>query len=111
MPPVFGPVSSSPIRLKSWAGMQGHHPRAVAEHQERTLVSLEPLLDHDGSPGVAEGGPRELGHDVLAGLVEGVGHPHALPGGQPVRLDHPGPRQGIEELEGLAGLEVVEGRA
>ncbi len=32
-----------------------------------------------------------------------------MPRGQPVGLDHPGPGQGLEELERLARLEVVEG--
>ena len=86
-----------------------HHPRAVAEHEERALVALEALLDHDRAPRVPEGGAGELGRDVLAGLVEAAGHPHALAGSQTVRLDHPRPGQGFEEFERLTGLEVVEG--
>ena len=82
MPPVLGPVSSSPTRLKSCAGMSGTTRVPSQSTRSEHSSTLEPLLDHHGAPGIAEGGARELGRHVLAGLVEGVGHPHALAGGQ-----------------------------
>ena len=109
MPPVLGPASPSPIRLKSWAGTRGTARRPVAEDEQRALLARQPLLDHDVAPGVAEGGARELGVDVGAGLVERLGHQHALAGGQAVGLDHPGPGQRLEVVQGGGGLERVEG--
>ena len=77
-----------------------HGARAVAEDEQRALLAHEPLLDHDVAPGVAEGGARQLGRDVGAGLVEGLRHQHALAGGQAVGLDHPGPGQRLEVVQG-----------
>ena len=47
MPPVFGPVSPSPARLKSCAAPSGTARAAVAEREQRDLRPLEQLLDHD----------------------------------------------------------------
>ena len=52
-----------------------HGVRPVAEDEQRALLALHPLLDDDVAPGVAEGGARQLGADVLAGLVEACGPP------------------------------------
>ena len=45
MPPVFGPSSPSPARLKSCAAPSGTARAAVAEREERHLAALEQLLD------------------------------------------------------------------
>ena len=47
MPPVFGPVSPSPIRLKSCAGASGDDGAPIREPEEGHLVALEQLLDHE----------------------------------------------------------------
>ena len=65
MPPVLAPVSPSPTRLKSWAGTSGDGARPVAEHEQRALLAVEPLLDDDRRARVAEG--------VAAQLVAHVG--------------------------------------
>ena len=93
MPPVLGPVSPSPTRLKSWAGARATASRAVAHRQHRQLGTGQALLDDDGAAGVAEAGAGELGPDVVLGLDEDVGDEHALAGGQAVGLDHPRRRQ------------------
>ena len=40
MPPVFGPVSPSPMRLKSRAGRERHRALAVAQREQRQLVAV-----------------------------------------------------------------------
>ena len=99
MPPVFGPVSPSPIRLKSWAGARATARCAVADGEHRELGPGQALLDDDGAPGVAERGAGQLGPDVVLGLVERLGDEHALARGQPVGLHHVGRRQRAQERE------------
>ena len=68
MPPVFGPLSPSAERLKSWAGASGDDRGAVAEAQQRELGSAHPLLDDDAAPGLAERLARTAGPHVVLGL-------------------------------------------
>ena len=70
MPPVLGPVSPSPHPLEVLGPGQGHGPAAVADGHDRQLVADQPLLDHHPAAGVTEGGPGQLGPDVVDGLVE-----------------------------------------
>ena len=100
MPPVFGPESPSPNRLKSWAGASAANRSTVAQHQQRALDPGQPLLDHDLPAGLPEGLPRQLGVHVGVRLLQRVGDQHALPGGQAVGLDHPGSRQLAQESLG-----------
>ena len=69
MPPVFGPVSPSPTRLKSCADARGTAHAAVGNAHQRDLWSRQALLDHDGAAGLAERLAGELGPDVGGGLV------------------------------------------
>ena len=46
IPPVFGPVSPSPARLKSWASAERDHRGGVDQRERRHLGPLEHLL-HD----------------------------------------------------------------
>ena len=50
MPPVFGPVSPSPMRLWSWLVASESTLRAVADDHEARLLALEELLDDDPAP-------------------------------------------------------------
>ena len=60
MPPVFGPVSPSPTRLKSWAEARGTTRCPSAHAQQRHLRSDQALLDHDPATGLAERRPASL---------------------------------------------------
>ncbi len=91
MPPVFGPVSPSPTRLKSCAGCSGTTVVAVGDREERHLRAVEVLLDHHP---LAGGGVRQR-------LVAVVGHDDALAGGEPVVLDDV---RGAELVEGVGDL-------
>ena len=88
MPPVLGPVSPSPMRLKSRAGASGSarspshsastdssSPRRNSSTSDR-VVAEAPLLDHRHQRG------------VRLRLV--LGDHHALAGREPVGLDHRG---------------------
>ena len=78
MPPVFGPMSPSPMRLKSCAGTSGTTLRPVAEDEQRALLADQALFDDHCAAGVAERVAGELGRDVLAGLGQALRHQHAL---------------------------------
>ena len=52
MPPVFGPSSPSPARLKSWAGWSGTTVVAVGDREQRHLGAVEELLDDDAAAGL-----------------------------------------------------------
>ena len=93
MPPVLGPPSPSPQPLEVLGRGQGASRSAVAQHQQRALGPGQALLDHHPPAGVPEGLAGQLGVDVGLGLGQRVGDQHALAGGQPVGLDHPGPGQ------------------
>ena len=88
MPPVFGPVSPSPTRLKSCAGASGTARVAVADREHRQLGAGHALLDDDRATRVAERLARQLGPHVGLGLgeVDSVTRT-PLPGGQAVGLD------------------------
>ena len=89
MPPVLGPRSPSPNRLKSCAGASGTPvERAVAQHQQRQLGAGESLLDHDRAAGVAERAPGEVLAHRVARVGERLGDEHALARGEAVGLDH-----------------------
>ncbi len=60
---------------------QGQRDAAVAQGDDTGLTPLEALLDDDRT------GPQ-CDLDGGEGFVEGIGHGHALAGGQAVRLDH-----------------------
>ena len=77
MPPVLGPVSPSPTRLKSCAGGSAHDRLAVAEREQRHLGAVEVLLDDDP--------PAGRGMGQCRGTV--LGDDDALAGGQAVGLD------------------------
>ena len=69
MPPVFGPVSPSPMRLKSCAGRERHAVgRPVAQHEQRELGAGQALLDHERAAGVAERRARQVGAHRVARL-------------------------------------------
>ena len=102
MPPVLGPASPSPRRLKSWAGASGT-TRRPSQSTIASTPGRKPLLDDHPAPGRPEGVARELGRHVGLGLVDGPGHQHPLAGGQAVGLDHPGAGQGAQEGGGLVG--------
>ena len=68
MPPVFGPASPSPTRLKSCAGARG--TAVVPSHTARIDSSgpVRPSSIDDGAAGVAEGLAREVPVHRVAGL-------------------------------------------
>ncbi len=84
MPPVLGPASSSPTRLKSCAGSSGTTVRAVDETEQRHLGSVEERLQQHRVAVVEQCG------GVRAGGVTVGGDHHTLAGRQTVVLDHPG---------------------
>ena len=81
MPPVFGPSSLSPTRLKSCAGERGDGG-AVAEAEQRDLRALEELLDDDPAAALVEAGARVRERGIAV-----VRHHDALAGREPVVLD------------------------
>ena len=81
MPPVFGPVSPSPIRLKSCAGASGTTRRPSASAKIETSSPIEQLLDHD-RPGEDAAAPQ-----ALVELLDGLADEDALARRQPVDLD------------------------
>ena len=93
MPPVLGPASPSPTRLKSWAGISGTTVVAVADAEQRHLGPVEELLDDDRAVGLGQAGPR-----VRERLVAVVGDDDALAGGEPVVLDDVRGAEGVERL-------------
>ena len=82
---MFGPVSPSPIRLKSRAGASGDRALAVAEREQGELVAVEELLHDDGD--VAEAALDQHLVQRRAGLALVRGDHDALAGREPVRLD------------------------
>ena len=83
MPPVLGPTSPSPTRLKSWAGSSA--TTCVPSEMQNTDSSwgpVEVLLDDDPPAGLGRGTARRAG-----GPPAGVGHDDTLAGGQAVVLD------------------------
>ena len=99
MPPVLGPVSPSPTRLKSCADASGTTRVPSVTQSSETSGPDEALLDHDGAPGLAEGRARQLRLDVGRRLVVRVGDEHALARGQPVGLHDVGRRERAKEVE------------
>ena len=88
MPPVFGPSSPSPTRLKSWAGASAtarapSHTASTDSSGPRRPSSMTTVR-----PGVAERLARQVVGHRLAGLGQRLGDQHALAGGQAVGLDH-----------------------
>ena len=83
---MFGPVSPSPIRLKSRAGASGSARLAVAQREHRQLVAVEELLDDHGL--VAEAALDQHRLERGAGLALVRGDHDALARGQAVGLDH-----------------------
>ena len=78
---------------------------AVAHDEQRQLGAGEPLLDHEGAPGVAEGVTREVGAHGVAGLGDRLGDHHALARGEAVGLHDP--RRGeLLEVRQRGGLVV-----
>ena len=97
MPPVLGPVSPSPTRLKSWAGASGtaRVPSHTREH--RQLGPGQALLDHDPCGRRRRTRAGQLGPHVVVGLGQRLGDEHALARGQPVGLHHVEAGQRVEE--------------
>ena len=91
MPPVLGPASSSPTRLKSCAGASGDDGLAVADAEDRHLGPVEELLDDEPAVGLGEAGTG-----VLDGDLARVGDDDALAGGEPVVLDDVRGAEGVE---------------
>ena len=102
MPPVFGPVSRSPMRLKSCAGASGTAPSGspLHTHEQRELGPGEALLDHEGAPGVAERARRRgrLRTASRASASDSVTH-DALARGEAVGLHDVEAGQRLEERE------------
>ena len=99
MPPVLGPTSPSPTRLKSWAG--GRARTVTPSVMQKTGPrGRRGLLDEDLAAGVGETG---LG--VGAG-GQVVGDDDALAGGETVGLDDVGGAEGVEGVVDL--LDVVQ---
>ena len=70
MPPVFGPSVAVEDPLVVLGRRQRDDVLAVAERQQRELLALEVLLEHD--LGLAEAPLDEEGVDRLARLVLGL---------------------------------------
>ena len=81
IPPVFGPASPSPARLKSCAAPSAHRAAAVAEREHRRLA---PSSSSSITTSAAE---RRRRAQPLVELLGGAADEHALPGREPVRLD------------------------
>ena len=81
MPPVFGPVSPSPMRLKSCAGSSGDDASSPSVTQNSDTSGPSRYSSITTRPQAAAWAQR---------LVEVVGDDDALAGGQPVVLDHVG---------------------
>ena len=79
---MFGPVSPSPIRLKSCAGASGTTTTPVGEREDRHLLAHQQLLDHDRP---REGRGRA---QPLVELLDGLADEDALARREPVDLDH-----------------------
>jgi hypothetical protein len=104
MPPVFGPVSPSPMRL--WSCEVGQDDVVAARHddEERGLLAEQAVLDEDLAAGGAEFVAREhVAHGGL-GLGEGLGDDHALARGEAVGLDDDGNGRGPQVGERGLGL-------
>ena len=100
MPPVLGPVSPSPTRLKSCAGASA---TARAPSQSANTDTSGPVMPSSMTtvrPASPNGVAGELGPHVGLGLGEVVGDEHALAGGQPVGLHDVRRRQRAQEREG-----------
>ena len=89
MPPVFGPVSLSPMRLKSCAGPSA--PRvAVAQRQQRELLALKELLHEHARARFAEAAVEEEVPQRRRASRGRLGDDHALSGREAVGLQHAG---------------------
>ena len=86
MPPVFGPGVAVADALVVARRRERQRGLAVADRQQRQLVAVEELLDHDGR--VAEPALDEHRLQRLPRLRLVGGDHDALAGGQPVGLDH-----------------------
>ena len=98
MPPVLGPVSPSPTRLKSCAGASGTTVVAVGEAEQRDLGAVEVLLDHD-----LRRRPARQRRACASGLGAVVGDDDALAGGQPVVLDDVRRAERVQRVGHLGG--------
>ena len=87
MPPVFGPLSPIESALVVLGCGQRQRVLAIAEHEERGLLALHELLDHDLGARLAEGAAE---HHVDSGqrLIDRHRDDDALAGGEPVGLHH-----------------------
>ncbi len=86
---------------------QEHDVLAVGQGEDRELLALHEVLDHDHVSGVAEG---LLGHDLPGGLLgcrQALAHQGALPAGEPRGLHHQRSAHLPDVLQG--GLELPEG--
>ena len=102
MPPVLGPVSPSPMRLKSCAGA-----RATARRRRRPPAATAPGRScPPRSPrcGRRRRTPRRPTWPARPRASSSVGDEHALAGRQAVGLDHPRSGQRLEELERRLGV-------
>ena len=102
MPPVFGPLSPSPTRLKSCAGQQRHHRVAVDQAEQRHLRTVEVGLQQHRVPAVEQGAWRAPWPRRGRWLTT-----TPLPGGQAVVLDHVG--RGEAGQRGVEVGRVVDG--
>ncbi len=92
-------------------GGQRDHVLAVAQGQQRELLALEELLEHD--LGGAEAALDEERLDRLAGLGLALADDHALPRSEAVGLQHHGVGDGgklLERLGPAAQHRVARGR-
>ena len=88
MPPVFGPLSSSKMRLWSWAVPIGSARVAVAQHEEGDLGTREALLYNQPLACRTEPSRGHRGGDGLFSLGQILRDHDALSGGQAVSLQH-----------------------
>ena len=108
MPPVLGPVSPSPTRLKSCAGASGTTVAAVGDAEQRHLGPVEVLLDDDAAARPVEA-PRARGPaPALSSSVTTTPLPAASPsslttyGGPKARERRPRPRQRVVQTRARA---------
>ena len=104
MPPVFGPSSPSPTRLKSWAGWSGTTVVAVGEANSETSGP-----SRNSSMTTRPG--RQAVRAWAQGLAAVVGDHHALAGRQSVVLDDVRRAERVERLVDLLGGRADVGSA
>ena len=87
MPPVLGPVSPSPRRLKSWAVASGSTFLAIDQGEKARLLALEKIFDNDFPPRLPETAFDQGGVDRSACRIEIRGNRDPLARGKPIDLD------------------------